>query len=57
MDTGMRELTILYDCSRYSLNPPEKVFDFRFHVPIAKDMISIIKKRQIKGLNTFKSLV
>jgi hypothetical protein len=34
MLVGMRELTILNDCLRYSLGPPEKVLLTRLNSPI-----------------------
>ena len=34
MVVGMRELTILDDCLRYSLDPPEKVLLMRLNSPI-----------------------
>jgi hypothetical protein len=40
MEMGMKELTILNDCLRYSLGPPEKVLSTRNINPISMVDIS-----------------
>jgi hypothetical protein len=50
MEMGMKELTILNDCLRYSLGPPEKVLLTRLNSPIPMAIfIDLTKVMTLEG--------